>query len=245
MNAGEQIAKGIVGPKVAIRYVGKLHPSSTESFRASNDMRYLFITNGRRRRARIESPQIVTLDGAALRRQALLRAVAVAAGRASPEVAPDIGGASGTAAVRVVVPTVAQARRRGDLILVAEDDAINRLVIIRQLELLGRAAEVACDGAEALRMWREGRYAMLLTDLHMPELDGYALTEAIRREEASRSGLARRMPIVALTANALRGEDERAKAVGMEDYVTKPLQLERLRKVLDRWLPPVDRNSTA
>ncbi|MBK7062528.1 MAG: hypothetical protein IPH51_19590 [Rubrivivax sp.] len=56
---------------------------------------------------------------------------------------------------------------------------------------------------------------MLLTDLHMPELDGYALTEAIRREEASRSGLARRMPIVALTANALRGEDERAKAVGM------------------------------
>ncbi|MBK7261772.1 MAG: PAS domain S-box protein [Rubrivivax sp.] len=245
MDAGEQIAKGIVGPKVAIRYVGKLHPSSTESFRASNDMRYLFITNGRRRRARIESPQIVTLDGAALRRQALLRAVAVAAGRASPEVAPDIGGASGTAAVRVVVPTVAQARRRGDLILVAEDDAINRLVIIRQLELLGRAAEVACDGAEALRMWREGRYAMLLTDLHMPELDGYALTEAIRREEASRSGLARRMPIVALTANALRGEDERAKAVGMEDYVTKPLQLERLRKVLDRWLPPVDRNSTA
>ncbi len=242
MAAGEQIAEGIGGPKVAIRYIGKLDPSQTEGFHAGNNMRHLFITRGRRRRARIESPQIVTLDGAALRRQALLRAVAVATGRASPEVVPNIDGALGPAAARVAVPSVAVARERGELILVAEDDAINRMVITRQLELLGRAAEVAGDGAEALRMWRDGRYALLLTDLHMPELDGYALAAAIRQEEAAMAGSAHRMPIVALTANALRGEDERAKAAGMEDYVTKPLQLEQLRKALDRWLPAIDRS---
>jgi PAS domain S-box-containing protein len=130
-------------------------------------------------------------------------------------------------------PSIAQARELGRLILVAEDDAINQKVILRQLGLLGHVAEIAGDGREALALWRANRYALLLTDLHMPEMDGYELVETIRREEAPGT----RLPIVALTANAVQGEAARAKAVGMDGYLTKPLQLARLQAVLDSHFP--------
>ena len=243
MACGEQVAKGLDGPKVGIRYIGKLHPARIETFRAVDNMRYLFIMQGRRRRARIAMKQIVTLDDAALRRQSLLHAVAVAAARASPQAAPTTGAAMDVAQESPAAPSVAQARERGALILVAEDDPINRRVIARQLDLLGRAAEVAVDGAEALRMWRDGRHALLLTDLHMPGMDGYALAEAIRREEASKRAGAGRMPILALTADVLRDGDERTRAAGMQECLVKPLQLEQLRMALDRWLPPVGRSA--
>jgi HPt (histidine-containing phosphotransfer) domain-containing protein len=89
-----------------------------------------------------------------------------------------------------------------------------------------------------LRLWRGGTYAVLLTDLHMPDMDGYTLADTIRSEEARR-GLARheRMPILALTANALRGEAMRAQAAGMDEYLTKPLQLRLLKAALAKWLP--------
>ncbi len=127
------------------------------------------------------------------------------------------------------------ARSRDELILVAEDDRVNRIVILRQLALLGWSAEVAPAGDEALRLWSSGRYALLLTDLNMPGLDGYELARAIRREEVTK-GLPR-MPILALTANALRGDMHHATAAGMDDYLTKPLLLAHLRTALDKWLP--------
>ena len=130
-------------------------------------------------------------------------------------------------------PSIAQARELGRLILVAEDDAINQKVILRQLALLGHVAEIAGDGREALAHWRANHYALLLTDLHMPEMDGYELVETIRREEPAGT----RLPIVALTANAVQGEAARAKAVGMDGYLTKPLQLARLQAVLDSHFP--------
>src|SRR5690606_37107209 len=97
-----------------------------------------------------------------------------------------------SSALRLVAPSVSEARALDQLILIAEDDPTNQKVLLRQLELLGYAAEVADDGAEALHLWREGRYALLLTDLHMPEMDGYDLTAAIRSEEGGRS---ERLPI--------------------------------------------------
>jgi len=144
-------------------------------------------------------------------------------------------GAGGAQRIGAAGPTlsVAQARELGRLILVAEDDAINQKVILRQLGLLGHVAEIAGDGCEALALWRANRYALLLTDLHMPEMDGYELVETIRREEAPGAHL----PIVALTANAVQGEAARAKAVGMDGYLTKPLQLARLQAVLDSHFP--------
>lgn len=195
------------------------------------DVRRLVITRGRRRRARVESEDTVTLDGDAMRRLTLLRAVAVAAGRASPDIIHER-----TEETRIgedtPPPTISEARARDQLILVAEDDDINQKVILQQLSLLGYAAEIAGNGAEALRMWREGHYALLLTDLHMPEMDGYSLTEAIRQEEEED----RHMPIMALTANALRGEANRAYEVGMDEYLTKPVKLPALRAMLEKWL---------
>ena len=194
-------------------------------------LRQLFITRGRRRRARVEPSSLVTLDGDALRRLTLLHAVAVAAGRAAPEFFQEK--AEKFVVGEVELPTIAEARSQGRLILVVEDDEINQKVILRQLALLGYAAEIAGNGVEALRLWREGRYALLLTDLHMPEMDGYTLADTIRHEEAGRS----RMPILALTANALRGEANRARAAGLDEYMTKPVQLAALRVMLGKWMP--------
>ncbi|MEW5881951.1 MAG: PAS domain S-box protein [Pseudomonadota bacterium] len=212
---------------------GPAAPRAAPGFRALTHVRHVWITRGRRRRARLESADAVTLDGPALRRHALLRAVAIAAGRASPEPAHD--DEAHAVAAMPPPPSVTDARDRGELILVAEDDAVSATVLQKQLALLGRTAEFAQDGAEALQRWRQGRYALLLTDLHMPRMDGYELAAAIRAEEAA-SARPRRLPIVALTANALRGEAENARAAGMDDYLTKPLQLDQLRKAVDRWL---------
>ena len=131
------------------------------------------------------------------------------------------------------LPTIAEARADHQLILVAEDDTINQKVILKQLNLLGYAAELAADGAEALSMWRTGKYGLLITDIHMPEMDGYALTEAIRKEEKLSH---QRTPILALTANAVRGEMTRALALGMDEYLTKPLQLHLLEAAVQKRL---------
>ena len=83
----------------------------------------------------------------------------------------------------MVAPSREEALREGRLILVAEDNEINQKVIRQQLTLLGYAADIARDGREALKRWESGNYALLLTDLHMPEMDGYQLTAAIRLAE--------------------------------------------------------------
>ncbi len=121
-------------------------------------------------------------------------------------------------------------------VLVAEDDEINRRVIREQLRLLGCRAVLTRNGREALERWRGGDFAVLITDLHMPDMDGYALTRSIRAEEATRTP-GRRLPIVVLSANALRDEALQARAAGVDEYLTKPLQIDRLAGVLGRWLP--------
>ena len=204
-----------------------------KAFAAAPNARHLIISRGRGHGARVTAPDVVTLDGDALRRRALLRAVAVAAGRASPEIFHEDTG-DDLLENRVIAPTIAEARLQGRLILIAEDDDINQKVILKQLGLLGYAAELAGNGVEALRLWREGQHALLLTDLHMPELDGYGLAKAIRQEEA---GQRHRMPILALTANALRGEANRTLAAGMDEYLTKPVQIHILKAMLEKWLP--------
>ena len=227
-----QVALTLAAPVVAIQDAGHEQPSMDAGFASAPNVCHLLITRGRRRRARVEGHGMVILDGDALRRQALLRAVAVTAGRSAPEIFHESAGEEDLIGDEVA-PTITEARAQGRLILVAEDDDINQKVILQQLGLLGYAAKVAGNGTEALRLWREGNYALLLTDLHMPEMDGYTLAETIRREEAKR----RRMPILALTANALRGEANRARSAGMDEYLTKPVQLHLLRAALEKWLP--------
>ena len=162
----------------------------------------------------------------------LLQTLAVAANRLIARDMPDPP-AHQHAPVRPVAPSVEEAARSGRLILLAEDNETNSDVLLEQLRLLGYAAEVARDGALGLQMWRAGHYAMLLTDCHMPNMDGFELTQAIRQAEAPGT----RLPIIAITANAMQGEAERCRERGMDDYLAKPLRLTELGPVLARWLP--------
>ena len=193
--------------------------------------RFVVVARGRRRAPRMDGPDTITLDSNAMRRAALLRAVAVAAGRASPEVPLR---ESQRIDAPVLVPSREEAEAAGRLILVAEDNTTNQKVLLYQLHLLGHVAEMASQGLQALDRWRTGQFGLLLTDCHMPEMDGFDLTKAIRAEEKNSGN---HLPIVAVTANALKGEAERCIAAGMDDYLAKPIQLDTLRAMLVKWLP--------
>ncbi len=172
------------------------------------------------------------VDIEAMSRGGFLRAVAIAAGRAKAEQEDDSQGLLGRA---FLPPDREQAIAQGRLILVAEDNEVNQKVIRRQLALLGLVADVVDNGRDALGAWQQGDYRLLLTDLHMPDMDGYELARAIRSKEDS----AAQMPIIALTANALKGESDRCRGAGMSDYLSKPTTLDKLKSMLEKWLPQV------
>jgi len=126
----------------------------------------------------------------------------------------------------------------GNSVLVVDDHPINREVLVRQLQALGVGADSAADGREGLKAWSAGRYAIVFADVHMPRMDGFEMTAEIRRLEAADGRP--RTPIVAVTANAMAGEDERCRAAGMDGYLSKPVGLPRLRATLQRWLRGAD-----
>jgi signal transduction histidine kinase/CheY-like chemotaxis protein/HPt (histidine-containing phosphotransfer) domain-containing protein len=128
-------------------------------------------------------------------------------------------------------------------LLVVDDHPVNREVLVRQLNLLGLAADTAEDGSDALAMWAPEHYAAVLADLHMPGMDGFELTRHLRAAEVENGGA--RMPIIAVTANAMRGEEERCLGAGMDAYLAKPVAIDRLRATLERWLPIGDATATA
>ena len=132
-------------------------------------------------------------------------------------------------------PGVEQAAREHSLVLVVDDHATNRKILLRQLDALGYAAESASNGVEALALLATGRYALLISDCQMPEMDGYTLARTIRRQEAEHQRPA--LPIIAFTANAFAGDAERAVQAGMSDYLAKPTTMTALHTVLQRHLP--------
>jgi PAS domain S-box-containing protein len=131
--------------------------------------------------------------------------------------------------------TVSEARSRSrGRVLVAEDNPTNQQVAVGILGMLGYQADVARDGREVLETLSRDSYVAVLMDVQMPEIDGYAATAEIRRREESGE---QHVPIIAMTANALRGDKEKALEAGMDDYVSKPVKSEELAKVLERWVP--------
>jgi len=125
-------------------------------------------------------------------------------------------------------------RGKGPRVLVVDDHPVNREVLVRQLKLLGIAADSAANGIDALAAWAPGRYAAVLADIHMPRMDGHELARQLRAAEADRGGAP--TPIVAVTANAMKGEEERCIASGMDACLVKPVSIDRLRATLERWL---------
>src|SRR4051812_18784802 len=124
-------------------------------------------------------------------------------------------------------------------ILLAEDNEINQEVAVGMLETMGHRVDVVSDGAEAVAAAASINYDLILMDCQMPRMDGFEATAAIR--EASPPH--RRVAIVAMTANAMQGDRERCLAAGMDDYMAKPVNRERLAEVVDRWLEPDRRTS--
>jgi two-component system sensor histidine kinase/response regulator len=119
----------------------------------------------------------------------------------------------------------------GRLVLLVEDNEVNQQVACLMLGRLGYRVEVAADGVEALEALARRHYAAVLMDVQMPRMDGYEATSRLRELDDA----AARTPVIALTANALRGDRERAYAAGMDDYLTKPVRVEELAVVLRRW----------
>jgi PAS domain S-box-containing protein len=143
---------------------------------------------------------------------------------ARPSEAPSAGEAPKESAVR-------QSMR----ILLAEDNEINQRITMRLLQKLGLAADAVVNGREAVEALEKQKYDLVLMDCQMPDMDGFEATAVIR----SREGKSRHQTICALTANAMAGDRERCLAAGMDDYISKPVGLEKLRDALVRWIPEV------
>jgi CheY-like chemotaxis protein/HPt (histidine-containing phosphotransfer) domain-containing protein len=139
-------------------------------------------------------------------------------------------------------PEIEELRRHFPMhVLLVEDNRINQKVATLLLEKLGCRVDIAADGREALRAVGTDDYDLILMDCQMPVLDGFEATRAIRRRE---SGTSRRMPIVAMTAAAMKGDREKCIEAGMDDYVSKPVRQGDLSAVLESWYreaapPPV------
>lgn len=169
-----------------------------------------------------------------LLRGKLLRAVARLAGRADDqEVRPQVVRKH----LKYRAVDAERAEVRGALILVAEDNPVNARVIETMMRQLGLVVHVVSNGREAWNCLQEQTYGLLITDCHMPVMDGYQLAQKVRRQEDHQGWY---LPIVALTASAMESDAKRCFSVGMDDYLTKPVTLAALNAMVVKHLSVVD-----
>jgi signal transduction histidine kinase/ActR/RegA family two-component response regulator len=136
---------------------------------------------------------------------------------------------------QVELPAQAAMATRGPArVLVAEDNAVNQRLVKRMLEKMGHVVDIAADGYQAVMLAMANHYDIVIMDCSMPEMDGYQATAEIRR--LNKEGALRRIPVIALTANALPEDRERCLAAGMDDYLSKPIARDDLRAMLEKYL---------
>jgi signal transduction histidine kinase/chemotaxis response regulator CheB/HPt (histidine-containing phosphotransfer) domain-containing protein len=151
-------------------------------------------------------------------------------------IADALGAArSSTAGAVSTEPSSAPLEPHKGRILLAEDNSINQDVALGQLDRLGYTADVVANGREVLTAIDRKPYDIILMDCMMPEMDGYEATKKIRELERQNVNSRRRMHIIAMTANAMLGDREKCLSVGMDDYVSKPVQLADMRRAIEKW----------
>ena len=132
--------------------------------------------------------------------------------------------------------SLAEAKRRRVRILLAEDNSTNQLVALKMFEKMGYRADGVCNGLEAVRALKTTPYDIVFMDVQMPEMDGFEATSAIRASDSK--VLNRDIPVIAMTAHAMAGDRERCLEAGMNDYVSKPIDISKLKQALERQLIP-------
>ena len=132
------------------------------------------------------------------------------------------------------LPNAQKKNRARTSILLVEDNEINQIVLLKQLEILGYPVMVAKNGVQGLEMWENKSYDVILLDCLMPVMDGFEMAKEIRKKEKSDN--LPRIPIVAITANALTGDADKCYACGMDDYLAKPIKIISLETKLSQYL---------
>ncbi|MBA2486403.1 MAG: response regulator [Nitrospira sp.] len=158
------------------------------------------------------------------------------AGQATGDGAPDQAGAPSLITRHTLAEGQASAFTR---LLLVEDNAVNQKVACKMLEKLGCRVDVAGNGQEAVAAHERAPYPLIFMDCQMPEMDGYEATALIRKME----GRSTHTPIIAMTANAMKGDREQCLAAGMDDYVAKPIRTKDLQTILDTWLHQRDQTA--
>jgi len=178
--------------------------------------------------AGINHKNIFYLNASPLCKSNLMMSILVAAGLHTPKEIKPIRSLNNYLSVE-------QAREENKLVLLVEDNLLNQQVLSDQLHLLGYGVEVAENGEQGLKMWQDGNYPLILTDLHMPKMSGYDMVEKIRDQAALLDDINAQPYVIAITANALKGEKERCLNAGINDFITKPVELNKLEERLQQW----------
>ncbi|MFY8348995.1 ATP-binding protein [Pseudoalteromonas sp. SSM20] len=186
------------------------------------------IVLGRLTEAKLNLNNLFYLSAMPLCKTAFFNSLLIAAGLQSPKVINT---------QRKISPLTNEQHKGRCQVLLVEDNLMNQQVICDQLNLLGYSVDIASNGEEGFEMWKNGTYEFVLTDLHMPKMSGYDLAQKIRQESPYRTDLKNATTIVAVTANALKGEREKCIEGGMNDYITKPVELNVLEELMEKWLP--------
>lgn len=174
----------------------------------------------------LQAPGVALLGSQPFRSKNLLHWMAALAGRAAPLV---------TSRRSNIPAQLLASDAPSGRVLVAEDQPINQEVIRFQLNTLGYECDITANGEQALVAWAEGDYWLVVTDFHMPVMDGFGLTRAIRDAEQEAGGSRERTPIIAVSADAMSDNAERGLAAGMDGFLAKPVDLAQLKAAIAPW----------